>query len=294
MKVFVTGATGFVGSAVVRSLIEVGHSVRALARSEAAADKLKAIGVEVVRGSMEDKDSLRAAARASDAVIHTAFDHDFSRFNESCLQDQQAILVMGDALKGSARPLIVTAGLAHITPGRVAFESDAPIANPAYPRVSDATAQALATTGVNAMVVRLPPSVHGQGDHGFVPMLVAAARATGVSAYIGDGENRWPAVHQRDAAQVYRLALEKGERGDRFHAAAETGIPFREIAAAIGRGLGVPVASLSEEEAVTHFSWLATFVGMDARTSTDFTRAKLGWLPNEPGLIFDIENSGYF
>jgi nucleoside-diphosphate-sugar epimerase len=294
MKVFVTGATGFVGSAVVRSLIEVGHSVRALARSEAAADKLKAIGVEVVRGSMEGKDSLRAAARASDAVIHTAFDHDFSRFNESCLQDQQAILVMGDALKGSARPLIVTAGLAHITPGRVAFESDAPIANPAYPRVSDATAQALATTGVNAMVVRLPPSVHGQGDHGFVPMLVAAARATGVSAYIGDGENLWPAVHQRDAAQLYRLALEKGETGDRFHAAAETGIPFRKIAAAIGRGLGVPVASLSEEEAVAHFSWLATFVGMDARTSTDFTRAKLGWLPNEPGLIFDIENSGYF
>jgi nucleoside-diphosphate-sugar epimerase len=294
MKVFVTGATGFVGSAVVRSLIEVGHSVRALARSEAAADKLKAIGVEVVRGSIEGKDSLRAAARASDAVIHTAFDHDFSRFNESCLQDQQAILVMGDALKGSARPLIVTAGLAHITPGRVAFESDAPIANPAYPRVSDATAQALATTGVNAMVVRLPPSVHGQGDHGFVPMLVAAARATGVSAYIGDGENLWPAVHQRDAAQLYRLALEKGETGDRFHAAAETGIPFRKIAAAIGRGLGVPVASLSEEEAVAHFSWLATFVGMDARTSTDFTRAKLGWLPNEPGLIFDIENSGYF
>jgi nucleoside-diphosphate-sugar epimerase len=294
MKVFVTGATGFVGSAVVRSLIEAGHSVRALARSEAAADKLKAMGVEVVRGSMEDKDSLRAAARASDAVIHTAFDHDFSRFNESCLQDQQAILVMGDALKGSARPLIVTAGLAHITPGRVAFESDAPIANPAYPRVSDATAQALATAGVNAMVVRLPPSVHGHGDHGFVPMLVAAARATGVSAYIGDGENRWPAVHQRDAAQLYRLALEKGETGDRFHAAAETGIPFREIAAAIGRGLGVPVVGLGEEEAVAHFSWLATFVGMDARSSTDFTRAKLGWLPNEPGLIFDIENSGYF
>jgi nucleoside-diphosphate-sugar epimerase len=293
MKVFVTGATGFVGSAVVRRLFEKGYSVRALARSDGAADKLKAIGVEVIRGSMDDKDRLHAAALASDAVIHTAFDHDFTRFNESCLQDQNAILVMGDALKGSARPLIVTAGLAHIAPGRIALESDAPAANPSYPRVSDATAQELAASGVNAMVVRLPPSVHGQGDHGFVPMLIAAARAKGVSAYIGDGENLWPAVHQRDAALLYRLALEKGGAGDRFHAAAETGIPFREIAAAIGRGLGVPVVSLSDEEAVAQFSWLAAFVGMDARASTDFTCAKLGWLPNEAGLIFNIENSGY-
>lgn len=294
MKVFVTGATGFVGSAVVRNLVEGGHSVRALARSDVAAGKLNAMDVEVVRGSMDDMDSLHTAARASDAVIHTAFDHDFSRFKESCLQDQQAILVMGEALKGSARPLIVTAGLAHIAPGRIAFESDAPVANPAYPRVSDATAQDLAAAGVNAMVVRLSPSVHGQGDHGFVPMLIAAARATGVSAYIGNGENLWPAVHQRDAAQLYRLALAKGEAGDRFHAAAETGIPFREIAAAIGRGLGVPVASLSEEEAIAHFSWLAAFVGMDARASTEFTRTKLGWLPTAPGLILDMENAGYF
>jgi nucleoside-diphosphate-sugar epimerase len=294
MRVFVTGATGFVGSAVVRNLFEAGHRVRALARSDMAADKLTFMGVEVVRGSMDDKDSLHAAAQASDAVIHTAFDHDFSRFNESCLQDQQAILVMGDALKGSARPLIVSAGLAHIAPGRIALESDSPIAHPAYPRVSDATAQELAVSGVNAMVVRLAPSVHGQGDHGFVPMLIAAARATGVSAYIGDGQNLWPAVHQRDAAQLYRLALTKGEAGDRFHAAAETGIPFKEIAAAIGRGLGVPVASLSEDEAVAHFSWLASFAGMDARASTDFTRTKLGWIPVEPGLISDIDSAGYF
>jgi len=294
MRIFVTGATGFVGSAVIHKLIEVGHSVRALARSDIAAGNFSAMGVEIVRGSLDDHDRLHAASRACDAVIHTAFDHDFSRFNESCAQDQKAIRVMGDALKGSARPLIVTSGLAYIAPGRTALESDTPIVNPAYPRVSDRTAQELATEGVNSMVVRLPPSVHGQGDHGFVPRLIATARATGVSAYIGDGENLWPAVHRRDAALLYQLALTKGQAGDRFHASAEAGIPFREIATAIGRGLGIPISSLDEAQAVAHFSWLANFVGMDARASSDFTRARLGWLPTEPGLIADMEDAGYF
>jgi nucleoside-diphosphate-sugar epimerase len=294
MRVFITGATGFVGSAVVRSLLRAGHRVQALVRPGVSEDRLTAQGVEVLRGSMEDAESLHAGVRACDAVIHTAFDHDFSRFHQSCLLDQRAILVVGDALKGSARPFVVTAGLAHISPGRPALETDTPVANPAYPRVSDATATGLAAAGVNAMLVRLPPSVHGEGDRGFVPMLIAAARAAGVSAYIGNGQNLWSAVHQRDAAEVYRLALERGTAGDRFHAAAETGIPFRDIALAIGRGLGVPCKSVAAEEANAHFSWLASFAGMDAPASTDITRQKLCWRPVEPGLVHDIGTAGYF
>jgi nucleoside-diphosphate-sugar epimerase len=294
MRVFVTGATGFVGSAVVRDLLEGGHRVQALARNDVAAQKLKTAGIEVLRGSTEDLDSLHAGAQTSDAVIHTAFDHDFSRFHESCMLDQRAILAMGAALKGSDRPFVVTAGLAHINPSGTALETDAQVPNPAYPRVSDATAMQLAAEGVKAMVVRLAPSVHGRGDHGFVPMLIAVARATKVSAYVGEGQNAWAAVHRQDAAKLYRLAVEKGEAGDRFHAAAEAGVAFKDIAIAIGRGLDVRVSSMSEEEAAPHFSWLSPFAAMDARSSSSLTRSKLGWDPTQVGLIEDIQSAGYF
>jgi len=290
MRVFVTGATGWVGSAVVEDLIAAGHQVTGLARAEDKAAILAATGAAVVRGTLDDLDLLRNAASAADAVIHTAFNHDFSRFAENAQQDQRTIELLGGVLEGSDRPLIVTSGVALLAPGRVATEADLPPSDPSYQRQSEATARALAQRGVRAATVRLAPSVHGQGDHGFIPILIGMARATGVSAYIGEGLNRWPGVHRLDAARLYRLALESGLSEPAYHAIADEGVAFRQIASVIGRRLGLPVESRGPE----HFGWFAGFAGADMPASSERTRSRLGWTPNGPDLLSDIDQPGYY
>lgn len=287
MRVFVTGATGFIGSAIVSELLDAGHQVTGLARSDAAAASLTATGAAVHRGDLDDLDSLRSGAAAADGVIHTAFIHDFAAYAGAAATDRRAIAAIGESLAGSHRPFVVTAGTAGLTPGRLATERDEP--DPVAPRQSDGTAMAFAARGVRVSVLRLPPSVHGEGDHGFVPALIGITRNKGISAYPGEGANRWPAVHRYDAARLYRLALESAPAGTRLHAVAEEGVPVREIAEAIGRHLGLPVTGLSSEEADGHFDWLARFFSVDNPTSSAWTRGEFGWEPVGPTLIEDLD-----
>ena len=293
MRVFVTGATGFIGSAIVRELIDAGHQVLGLARSDAGAKSLAATAAKVHRGDVEDLDSLRSGVAASDAVIHTAFIHDFSKFEANCEIDKRAIEALGTALAGSDRPLIVTSGTAiAFTPGRLTTEEDAP--NSPIPRVaSEKAADSVAAQGVRVLVMRLP-QVHDPVKQGLISYMIDVARQKGVSAYVGDGHNRWPAVHRLDAAHLYRLALEKGSARARYNAVAEEGIPLREIAEVVGRGLKVPVVSKSAEEAGEHFGWLAHFVGADVPASSALTQQRLGWRPKGPGLIADLNAMKYF
>lgn len=294
MRVFVTGANGWVGSGVVRELMEAGHTVVGLVRSLEKGAALTAAGGEVKVGSLTDLDALRAAAADADGVIHTAFGMDFSKMAELSAEDARAIETFGEAYAGSDRPIVVTGGFLPTPSGEPFTEDMRPPVAPAFPRASEQTAFRLAEQGVHASVVRLPRSVHGMGEtHGFVPMLARVARDKGVSAYVGDGKNLWPSVHRDDAARVFRLALERGGRGEAYNAVAEEGVPFRRIAEGIGRQTGLPVRSLTPEDAATHFGWLAEWAAGNGPASSAWTRKVLGWEPKEIDLVSDIARPDY-
>ena len=294
MRVFLTGATGFIGSRVLAELINAGHHVLGLTRSDAGARWLEQTGAEALRGTIEDPDGLADGAAQADAVIHTAFDHDFSRFIENCEKDRRVIEALAGALAGSARPLIITSGtgMGSPGPGQLAVETMFDRDNPNPRRLSELTAQAVAKRGVSVAVVRLP-QVHDTVKQGLISPAIEIARRKGVSAYVGDGANRWPAAHVADVARRYRLALDQHEPGARWHAVAEEGVPVREIAEVIGAGLRVPVQSLSPAEAAEHFGWLGGFVGMDLPASSAMTRDRLGWEPKGVGLLEDLKTMDY-
>jgi nucleoside-diphosphate-sugar epimerase len=299
MRVFVTGATGFIGSTIVRELIEAGHQVLGLTRSEAGAQSLIAAGAAVHRGNLEDLASLRSGAANADGVIHCAFDHsafgqDFSKFIEVCEKDERAIEALGDALTGSDRPLLITSGtgMGNGVPGQPATEDHFDLNHPNPRKASEIAGASVAQRGANVSVVRLP-QVHDTVKQGLITSAIRVAREKGVSAYIGEGLNRWPAAHVLDVARLYRLALERRQAGSRYNAVAEEGVPMREIAAVIGKGLKVPVASLSPDKAQAHFGWLAMFAGADMPASSAQTRKQLGWNPTGPGLIADLEDMHY-
>ena len=293
MKVFVTGATGFVGSATVQELLTAGHQVVGLVRSDEGAASLAAKGVEVLRGSLDDLDSLRRGAESADGVIHTAFIHDFVDMVAAAATDRLAVETMCGALAGSNRPFVMASGAAGLAPGRLATEQiDPPTMIPRG--ATEKMAVELASEGVRVAVVRLPPTVHGEGDHGFVPRLVTIAREKGVSGYPGDGSNRWAAVHRVDAARVFRLALENAPAGTRYHAIDEEGVPVRNIAEIIGRHLNVPVVSVGADQVSEHFGWLGRFFSADMQISSAWTQQQLGWHPTELSLLEDLDHDYYF
>jgi nucleoside-diphosphate-sugar epimerase len=301
MHVFVTGASGWIGSAVVPELLDAGHQVTGLARSDASAAALTAAGVGVVRGTLDDLDTLRSAAAAADGVLHLAFRHDIAfsgSFDDAANSDRRAIETFGDALAGSGRPLVIASGTLGITPGRVATERD-PVGTPqpggrGIRQDNARRTLALADRGVRSSVLRLPPTVHGEGDNGFMASLIGIARERGVAGYIGDGANRWPAVHRLDAAHLFRLALEQAPAGSTLHGVADEGVPIRAVAEVIGRHLNVPVVAVAPDDAVEHFTWLGGFIGIDGPTSSALTRDLLDWRPTQPGLIDDLDKGHYF
>ena len=305
MRVFVTGASGWIGSAVVPELIAAGHRVTGLARSDASAAALTAAGAEVLRGTIDDLDTLRDAAAACDGVIHLAFKHDTAfagGFQAAADADRRAVETFGEALADSGRPFVIASGTLGLAPGRLATERDGLDPGSAAhlsggPQTRHATALrtlSLASRGVRSSVVRLPPTVHGEGDHGFMAALVGMDRGRGVSGYIGDGSNRWPAVHRFDAAHLFCLALERAPAGSVLHAVADEGVPIRAVAEVIGRHLDLPVASVAREDAGEHFSWLGALLGIDSPASSALTRELLGWQPVQPGLLDDLDKGHYF
>ena len=291
MRVFITGATGFVGSALIADLIAAGHQVLGLTRSDAGAEALAAAGAEPHRGTLQDEDSLKRGAAQADAVVHLAFNHDFTTYMANCEDDRRVIGVLGSVLAGSNRPMLVTSGtnMTIGAPGQPATEDDPPVSSAAVSRAaSEEAAAALAAQGVNVGVVRLP-QVHDTEKQGLVTMAIAIAREKGLSGYLGDGANRWAAAHISDTARLYRLALERAEPGACYHAVGEEGVPMRAVAEALGRRLGLPVRSIGPDEAADHFGWLAMFAGRDAPASSQLTQERLGWRPTGPGLIADLE-----
>ncbi|MCS3798883.1 SDR family oxidoreductase [Niastella sp. OAS944] len=289
MRVFVTGASGFVGSAIVQELLQTGHKVLGMVRSESAAEALVKAGAEAHFGNLDDLESIKKGAAQCDAVIHTAFNHDFSRYKENCENDRQVILALGSVLAGSNRPLVVTSGVGILRKEGQFTENDAHPGSDVSPRAAtEEAANAVAQQGVNTYIVRLPASTHGKGDHGFVPMVIGMAKEKGQSVYIGEGNNRWPAVHRLDAAVVYRLIIEKQPQQKVFHPIAEEGIPFKQIATAIGKGLQLPTVSKEGSEAEAHFGWFKHFAGMDCSALSKQTRKTLNWEPRHPTLIDEI------
>jgi nucleoside-diphosphate-sugar epimerase len=296
MRVFVTGASAWIGSAVLPELVAAGHQVVGLVRSGRSAAAVVALGAEVRRGDLDDLDGLRAGAKASDAVIHLAFKHDFSDFAGASRTERAAVETFVKTLEGSDRPFLLASGIVLLKPGQVLTERDAtPMVGPDAPRGgAEELALSYADRGVRSVSLRFPATVHGEGDHGFVPTLVGVARKRGVSGYVGDGTNRWPAVHRLDAARLVRSALERSPAGSVVHAVAEEGVPALAIAAAIGRGLGAPVRSVDPDDAAAHFGWIGLFFAADAPASSVLTRQALDWTPTRPGLIDDLDAGSYF